>query len=226
MLSIAVGALMTIPISGFAGDAILKYLAKKKNGHLVSSLFSSTHININIIGHKADMDVSPTTKPEHQLLNLILPVVIGFIGTLCYGVAAANPDRYHWIFLLAMMSCQFFASTAINIISTTYTIECYPDLAGVMVIVCGAYRNIIGFGLTYGAQPFMEAVGALRCFGTYAGILGGLGLVGIFFYFMGLAVRRNVNSWKIRRSAFADMDQGHGDEFGGFVRRGSNASGN
>ncbi|KAL2825520.1 major facilitator superfamily domain-containing protein, partial [Aspergillus pseudoustus] len=34
MLSIAIGALLTIPISGFAGDAILKVLAKRTKKHL------------------------------------------------------------------------------------------------------------------------------------------------------------------------------------------------
>ncbi|KAL2831861.1 hypothetical protein BJY01DRAFT_254146 [Aspergillus pseudoustus] len=107
------------------------------------------------------------------------------------------------------MSAQFFASTSINIISTTYTIECYPDLAGVMVIVCGAYRNIIGFGLSYGAQGFMNAVGVMGCFGTYAGILGGLGVVGIFFYVKGAKVRAVVNAWSWRRSVLADEHE-HG----------------
>lgn len=101
--------------------------------------------------------------------------------------------------MLVMMAFQFFASTSINIISTTYSIECYPDLAGVMVIVCGAYRNIVGFGLTYGAQSFIDIAGPLGCFGTYAGLQGGLGLIGLFFYFKGPAVRRNIETWKIRR---------------------------
>ncbi|KAL3259631.1 hypothetical protein ABHI18_005227 [Aspergillus niger] len=180
MLSIAMGALLTMPITGVMGDAVIKYVARRKKVHL----------------------------PEHQLTNLILPVVVGFIGTIGYGIVAARPDKYHWMVLLVMMAFQFFASTSINVLSTTYAIECFPDLAGVMVIVCGAYRNIVGFGLTYGAQSFMNAAGALGCFGTYAGILGGLGLAGIFFYFMGPAVRRQVNAWKIRRSASADDSLG------------------
>ncbi|OJI96471.1 hypothetical protein ASPVEDRAFT_78240 [Aspergillus versicolor CBS 583.65] len=180
MLSIAMGALLTIPVTGVVGDAVIKFVAKKKRVHL----------------------------PEHQLINLILPVVVGLIGTIGYGVVAARPDKYHWMVLLAMMTFQFFASSSINILSTTYAIECYPDLAGVMVIVCGAYRNIVGFGLTYGAQGFINAAGALGCFGTYAGILGVLGLSGILFYFMGPAVRLHVNSWKFRRSAFVDDDMG------------------
>lgn len=99
------------------------------------------------------------------------------------------------------MGFQFFASTAINIISTTYSIECYPDLAAVMVIVCGAYRNIVGFGITYGANSFIQSAGPLGCFGTYAGLQAFFGLVGAFFYVKGPAVRRMVDSWKIRYSS-------------------------
>lgn len=131
--------------------------------------------------------------------------MLGFIGTLCYGAFSAQPERYHWMALLAMMTLQWFSFFSINVISTTYAIECFPDLAGVMVVTAGAYRNIVGFGLTYGVSNFVNAVGYFGCFGTYTGILGGLGLAGFFFYFKGPAVREYVSHSKLMKSRAARL---------------------
>ncbi|KAH8586911.1 major facilitator superfamily domain-containing protein [Bisporella sp. PMI_857] len=175
-----IGSFFTIPITGFLGDQVIKYMAKRNNGQ---------------------------HKPEHQLVNLVLPAILGFIGTICYGAFATHPEQYHWAALLAMMTFQYFCFFSINVISTTYVIECFPDLAGVMVVAAGAYRNIVGFGLTYGVQDFVAAAGYLGCFGTYAGIQGLLGIAGIFFYFKGPAVRAYTSQSRLMKSRRAHIHE-------------------
>lgn len=120
-------------------------------------------------------------KPEHQLINMILPVLCGFIGTLCFGIFCGNTERYHWMLPMVMTDLQQYGFVSSNVIATSYAIECFPDLAPSIVIVTGAYRNIVGFGASYGVVEFVTNAGFEGCFGTYAGISGILGLAGIPF---------------------------------------------
>ncbi len=91
-----------------------------------------------------------------------------------------------------------YGSLCINVISTTYAIECYPDLAAAMTIAIGAYRNIVGFCITYGAQSFVNNTGFAATFGTFAAIAGFFGLCGIPFYLWGQRIRQAVNTWSFR----------------------------
>lgn len=144
-----------------------------------------------------------STQPEDQLVNMVVPLVIGFIGVVCYGIMASNPNGYHWITVLVVAGFQFFSSLAVFVASTTYAIECFPDLASPILITVGAYRNIIGFGLIQGSNAFVAKAGFGGCFGTYAGLVGFVGIVGIIFYARGETIRKRINAWSFRYSKAA-----------------------
>ncbi|KAL1887283.1 hypothetical protein Sste5346_010314 [Sporothrix stenoceras] len=136
---LAIASFIVVPIAGIFADLLMKTLAKRNNGQ---------------------------HKPEHQILNLAIPLVFSFLGTLLFGIFAGQPEKYHWSLPLLMTGFQFFALLSTNVTTTTYAIECFPDLAATMVIIVGAYRNIVGFGISYGAQAFVDRVGFQHCFGT------------------------------------------------------------
>ncbi|KAF7541469.1 hypothetical protein G7054_g542 [Neopestalotiopsis clavispora] len=172
MVPLAIASLVVIPVAGLGGDFVIKLLARRNNG---------------------------LHTPEHQLVTLVFPVVVGFIGTLCFGIVCQHPESYHWIVAFLMITFQFVGLLSVNIITATYAVECFPDVAEVMLIAVGAYKNIVGFGLTDSTSGFVESAGYLGCFGTYAAIQGVLGLLGIPLYLYGQSFRSRMELWAIRR---------------------------
>ncbi|CAK7228826.1 hypothetical protein SBRCBS47491_007042 [Sporothrix bragantina] len=168
---LTIASFIVVPIAGVFADWFMKTLARRNNGQ---------------------------HTPEHQILNLAFPLVCSFLGTLLFGVFAGQPEQYHWSLPLLMTGFQFFALLSTNVTTTTYAIECFPDLAATMVIIVGAYRNIVGFGITYGAQAFVDRVGFQHCFGTYAAIVAFFSLFSIPVYLKGPALRQWIDTWRIR----------------------------
>ncbi|KAL2832206.1 major facilitator superfamily domain-containing protein [Aspergillus pseudoustus] len=136
-------------------------------------------------------------EPEHQLVNMILPAVTGITGSLLLGITFNDPYNYHWAIPMLAYGLLQFGFVAANVTATTYTIECFPGISSALVIVVGALRNIVGFGITYGVVSFVEASGFLGCFGTYAGLLGGISLAGIPLYIYGKQLRGRMERWKV-----------------------------
>jgi hypothetical protein len=132
--------------------------------------------------------------------------MLGFIGTLCFGICCEDPAKYPWILPMVMTAFQFLAVMGVNVVTATYAIECFPDLAAPMVIIVGAYRNIVGFGLTYSVNSFIDAAGYAGCFGTYAGVLAFLCLLGIPLYIRGGWLRERLNTWPIRHDRSAKLE--------------------
>ncbi|KAL2826746.1 major facilitator superfamily domain-containing protein [Aspergillus pseudoustus] len=179
-IPLAVGSLLSIPLVGFGSDMAIKALAKRNNG---------------------------IHEPEHTLVCLVLPMVSGVVGTLCFGIFVDNPEKYHWMLPMTMTGLQYFGVNSVNVVSVTYAIECYPELAEPVVIIIGAYRNIVGFGLTYGVNGFVGAVGYKACFGAYAALTAGFFLMGLPFYLMGPRVRAEINKLPIRHGWGKKADQ-------------------
>lgn len=105
---------------------------------------------------------------------------------------------------MTMTGLQYFGVNSVNIVSMTYAIECYPDLAEPVAIIIGALRNIIGFGLSYGADGFVADVGYAACFGTYAALIGGFFIIGLPFFFMGPTLRARIDELPIRHRRVAE----------------------
>ena len=63
-------AFICIPMLGYGSDIIVKYMARRNGG---------------------------VHEPEHRLLTLITPLLLGTMFAIIYGQAAAFPDRYHWL---------------------------------------------------------------------------------------------------------------------------------
>lgn len=99
---------------------------------------------------------------------------------------------------MTMTGLQYFGVNSVNVVSLTYAIECYPELAEPVVIIIGAFRNIVGFGLSYGVNGFVAAVGYKVCFGVYAALIGGFFLAGSPFYLWGPQMRAAMNRMPIR----------------------------
>lgn len=84
-------------------------------------------------------------EPENQLVNLILPTILGLCGAVMFGIAGNNPSKYHWIILLVGLGFMAFGFLGANSVGAVYVLECYPHLAGPALVNIAAFRCIFAF---------------------------------------------------------------------------------
>jgi MFS family permease len=63
-------AFLCVPMLGYGSDFIVKFMARRNGG---------------------------VHEPEHRLLTLIVPLLLGIMFVVIYGQAATFPERYHWL---------------------------------------------------------------------------------------------------------------------------------
>jgi len=66
-------AFLCIPALGYGSDIIVKRMARSHGG---------------------------VHEPEHRLLTLVTPLVLGVMFSVIYGQAAAHPERFHWMAII------------------------------------------------------------------------------------------------------------------------------
>lgn len=110
--------------------------------------------------------------PENQLINLILPITLGMIGALLYGLAGDAQDKYGWpVFLLSFAFIAYgFLGTSST--SSVYVLECYPYLAGPALVSIASFRFIIAFLLTFEASNWVVDMGYFDAFIIYVALIG------------------------------------------------------
>ncbi|KAI9741312.1 MAG: hypothetical protein M1834_003029 [Cirrosporium novae-zelandiae] len=137
-------------------------------------------------------------EPEHQLGNLVIPIVVGFIGTLVFGVACESPEKYHWMVSLAMIGFIQLGFLATNIILLVYSMSCFPDMSGSIAAVVGGTRYMISFAVCGIVTESLNARGYGCSFGIYATVLAGIALIGLPIHKWGKPLRRSMQSWWVR----------------------------
>lgn len=121
-------------------------------------------------------------KPEHQLLTLLPPAVIGMAMLLLYGFTAGGGSTW-WGPYIAWTIFQY-SFTAVLIISTTFASEATQQHPGPALVVVVGTKNIVSFGVTYGLTPMVAKHGYEWAFGVLAGIYGAIFLLGIPVYYL------------------------------------------
>jgi len=149
-----------------------------------------------ITGSVADMLANAVARrrgqriPENQLINLVLPGLLGLIGTVLFGLAANDQQKYHWIVFLLALGFMAFGFLGTSAIGTVYVLECYPHLAGPALVSIASFRFIIAFLLTLYASDWVVWWGYLKCFSIYTALIGTFMLLIPVVYFWGPSWRR------------------------------------
>lgn len=149
-----------------------------------------------ITGGLADHIANRTAKlrgarvPENQLLNLALPWASSLIGALLFGLSGNNQSKYPWgVFMLAlgMLAFGFLGTSSIT---TVYVLECYPHIAGPVLVNVASVRWIIAFLLILYASDWIVDLGYEKTYLIYVGLIAGFGALIPFVYVFGPAWRR------------------------------------
>ncbi|KAF1808142.1 MFS general substrate transporter [Eremomyces bilateralis CBS 781.70] len=148
-ISLFVGSIFSFAICGIGGDWLAGRLTKRNNG---------------------------LREPEHQLINLVLPIIATIVGNVWFGDIGEHPEKYHWIWFFVSNAILGFGFISINSVASVYAIECYPNMAGSLLVVVSALRNIISFGISFGVYGFIDLQGFIGTFGILGGVSGAIGL--------------------------------------------------
>lgn len=74
-------------------------------------------------------------EPEVHLFNFILPLFLGILGCILFGVGGSYSNHVHWITILIGMGLLNFSFLTINIVGSVYCIECFPEWAGLVLLI-------------------------------------------------------------------------------------------
>ncbi|KAH6995108.1 major facilitator superfamily domain-containing protein [Ilyonectria destructans] len=157
-----VTALVALPIFGHGSDWMIKKFANRRGG---------------------------LHEPEIRIIPLIIPTIVGTFTAVLYGLAASNPDKYHWFVYVWAIGAYYFCFVGANIVAITYLLDSYPARAGPLLVIICAFRGIISFGVSYGIAPFITNNGYDGAFSVFGGLTAAMGLLGIPIYFWGKKIR-------------------------------------
>ncbi|KAH6952929.1 major facilitator superfamily domain-containing protein [Fusarium avenaceum] len=163
-----VDCLIAVPILGYGSDIICRFMSRRRNG---------------------------VFEPEYRLIVLVIPAAAAIISAVFYGRAAASPNDYHWMAIVAPYHLGFFAFLGANLVGITFVMDSYPNKSGPLLLVVCAGRGFVSFGLSYATVPSIESLGydgAMNILAIICGVLSGFGIV---VYFIGKRVRE----WARRR---------------------------
>lgn len=116
-------------------------------------------------------------KPEHRLVILVVPLVIGLAANVGFGVLAqhylvtggSQPHRFSLVFIFAL---QYMAFGGILEVMYTYiasTVSPARSLEAMTAISC--IRDLVSFGLSYGIVGFVEKTSYQTSYGIYGGLI-------------------------------------------------------
>ncbi|GKT84156.1 hypothetical protein Ct61P_02006 [Colletotrichum tofieldiae] len=148
-----VGSVLGMMFCTFVGNPFVMYMARRNRG---------VHI------------------PEHLLLVMAPPAVIGVGMLLLYGYTASGNQSW-WGPYIGWTLFQY-SFTSVLIISTSFASEAAPKHPGPALVVVVGTKNVVSFGVTYGLTPMVEKWGYQTAFGVLAGIFGAIFLLGVPVY--------------------------------------------
>ncbi|GMF76735.1 unnamed protein product [Aspergillus oryzae] len=128
--------------------------------------------------------------PEHRLILLIFPGVLGVAALLLYGFTADGGATWGGPY----MGWTLFQITFVSvlILSTSFAAESWERNPGPALVAVVGMKNIVAFGLSYGINPMVEKYSYPTAMGILAAVTGGVFLLGIPVYILNPRVSTNV----------------------------------
>lgn len=115
-------------------------------------------------------------KPEHRLPALIMPMLICPAGLFLFGYSVNS--KYNYIVPAVGFAMQSTGLTMVPSVLLSYVVDSFPETSGEALVLINAGKNLIAFGLTLKAAPWLMKSGVKVQFIEMASIE--LGLIFIF----------------------------------------------
>ncbi|KAH7086060.1 MFS transporter [Paraphoma chrysanthemicola] len=132
-------------------------------------------------------------EPEQRLWLCVISSVLIPAALILWGVGAN--DEIHWIGLVIAMGMLTTGLASGMIISLTYLVDCYHDIAAEALTSVILIRNTMSFAIGYGITPWLENLGLRDCFISAAiiGLVASLAWIPIIKYGKALRLRSKDN---------------------------------
>ncbi|KAJ5819424.1 hypothetical protein N7474_005015 [Penicillium riverlandense] len=134
--------------------------------------------------------------PEHRLILLIFPGILGVISLLLYGFTAEGSTWGGPYMGWALFQVTF---VSVLVLSTSFAAEAWEQNPGPALVAVVGTKNIIGFGLSYGLVPMVAKYSYPTAMGVLAAVTGGVFLLGIPVYFFNPAWSRYMQRRELQK---------------------------
>ncbi|KIW46523.1 uncharacterized protein PV06_02191 [Exophiala oligosperma] len=94
-------------------------------------------------------------EPEMRLWTLCFSFVYAAVGYQLYGWGANG--GLHWMTVAFGVGSMIAHQVSACSIATAYAMECFPGIAGELVVVLAICSSCINFAISYSVQPFINA---------------------------------------------------------------------
>ncbi|KAH8901076.1 MFS general substrate transporter [Thozetella sp. PMI_491] len=164
-----VGAFLALAYCVFVGDRFVLWMAKRNRG---------------------------VHRPEHRLVVLAIPCLVGFAMILMYGFTAESGSSA-WGPVMAY-SIYEYSFVCVLIITSTFAAESSPKHPGPALVMSIGTKNIVSFGVTKAFPELMAwGQGYAKTFGLMAGLFLAISILGIPVYLLNPKWRE----WESKREA-------------------------
>lgn len=127
-------------------------------------------------------------EPEYRLWAFMPSAIILPAGLIIYGVTSAY--GLHWIVPIIGMALVGFGLSVAGAVTMSYILDCYPLLDTQVVTTIILIRNIVGFGITWGIQPWIASMGQQDTFICVGALSFAVTVFALFFIIVGKSLRR------------------------------------
>jgi uncharacterized membrane protein len=80
-------------------------------------------------------------------------------------------------------------------VALTYVVDSYLPWAGEAMVAVNALKNLVAFGMSYGAVPWLMSSGWSKMWGAACGICAAVMLTSVVMYVFGKSARRITAEW-------------------------------
>lgn len=155
-----IGGVLGSLCTGFFGDRLVRFLARKNHG---------------------------IYEPEFRLFMLIPATIFECFGLMGYGWSAE--DTKPWIAPVIFFGCLSFGSSMASTTAITYTVDCYKMFAAESLVSFNFAKNFLGFIFSLFNTDVYFARGGKNTFVIYGVVQMFLSLCGIGVYMYGKVFR-------------------------------------
>ncbi|KAJ5763057.1 hypothetical protein N7533_001738 [Penicillium manginii] len=153
---------LLVPVLGYGGDMLTKWIAKHRNG---------------------------VAEAEIRLIPIVLPVAALIISSVIFGHAGSNPYEWSPWAINITFSGIYFAFIGIVLVGYTYSLDSYPERAAPILVLICAIRGLISFGISFGITKFVTEQGYQGALNICAIITGAVAVLGVPVFLWGPRMR-------------------------------------
>lgn len=132
-------------------------------------------------------------KPEHRLPALLIPFLISPPGLIIFGYTIAHKQFYVNPAVGASMASA--ALTLVPSVMLSYVVESYPFVSGEALVLINTAKNVVAFGISVSATPWLENQGLLTMFEELAGIQWAAIALALPLWFLGPWIRSKTQKY-------------------------------